>query len=193
MTLHVAIGPLSGRRAPAVTAAGVSLVYAAVGAHVGAWTSLVLAVWAFTVVVAAVDDAVTARLRDGIIGPGTAALTVILLAEAVVVGPGSLVGSLLAAGLFGGWFLVIHLATPTGLGFGDVKFAVLLGLGIGVAAPGAVVLAMFLAVVIQVGICLVRPLPAQRSGLLRRREAPFGPALTSASLLVVLAVAVGGR
>jgi hypothetical protein len=91
------------------------------------------------------------------------------------------------------WLLIAHLAAPAGMGYGDVKFGVLLGLGIGVLAPVGVVLVGGLAVVLQVVVVGTRPLPAQRRGVVGCHEAPFGPALATAAILVIALIRGGGR
>ena len=80
--------------------------------------------------------------------------------------------------------LVTHLARPAGLGFGDVKFALLLGAGIGVLAPAS---------------CCRRSCwrrcstsPSCLAVGARGRLVPFGPALALGSAVVV-ASGYGGR
>ena len=59
--------------------------------------------------------------------------------------------------------LLVHLVSPAGLGFGDVKYGALIGAGVGVATgPAAVVLVFMLAAVVQLVVVWWRPLPAQR-------------------------------
>ena len=73
-------------------------------------------------------DASIARLPDNIVLPGAAAV----LAMAVMADrwATALIGALLLAGPM----LIVHLVRPEGFGFGDVKFGLLLGLGLGAVA-----------------------------------------------------------
>lgn len=78
---------------------------------------------------------------------------------------------------------IVHLARPDGLGFGDVKFGVLLGAGIGAVAAPLVLPAYLLAAPSHTVVCvLVRA---------RGRLVPFGPALAFASTLTVIAGLLG--
>ena len=108
--------------------------------------------------------------------------------------------SLLASGTVGAAVLfvplgVVHLVSPEGLGFGDVKYGVLLGAGVGAATrPGAAVAVFALAMVVQLVVVWWRPLPAQRVPGASRRAAPLGPALALAAVgwVVVSLISEGG-
>ncbi|MFI2102600.1 prepilin peptidase [Isoptericola sp. NPDC019693] len=111
-----------------------------------AWTAPVAALWAVwasgpgwatpAVVVAAVAgvalfavDARTHRLPDAITYPATAAVAVLLAAAAAVDGAWDAAWRALLGSLtLGAAYLVLHLVNRAGLGLGDVKLAVLLGL-----------------------------------------------------------------
>jgi leader peptidase (prepilin peptidase)/N-methyltransferase len=80
-------------------------------------------------------------------------------------------------------FLVLALISPSGLGWGDVKLAALVGLYLGWVGWGAVVVGGTAGFVIQALLALVL-LAARRVGL--RGELPFGPAM-----LLGAAVAIG--
>jgi len=181
---------LSAAGAAAVTVSPVIAVHAD-----GRWRALMLGAWVFPVVTASVEDAFTARLRDRVVRPGTAISAVAVLALAIGERDvGVMIGACAAAAGLGGWLLITHLVSPRGMGYGDVKFAVLLGLGVGVVAPfGAIVVAVA-AVVVQGVVVATRPLPAQRKGLVGRRAAPFGPSLAMAAVgfVVVVTLLRGG-
>src|SRR4051812_20599556 len=85
-------------------------------------------VWATSTAAAAALDASIARLPDIIVLPGAAAV----LAMAVMADrwATALIGALLLAGPL----LIVHLVRPEGFGFGDVKFGLLIGLGLGAVA-----------------------------------------------------------
>lgn len=92
-------------------------------------------------------------------------------------------GALVGAALLGLPMFIVHLARPDGLGFGDVKFGVLLGAGIGAVAAPLVLPAYLLAAPSHTVVCvLVRA---------RGRLVPFGPALAFASTLTVIAGLLG--
>jgi leader peptidase (prepilin peptidase) / N-methyltransferase len=76
-----------------------------------------------------VIDARTHRLPNAIVYPTLLVTALLLTVAGVVTGDmAALGGAGLGAAALGGGYLVLHLANPRGLGFGDVKFALLLGL-----------------------------------------------------------------
>jgi leader peptidase (prepilin peptidase)/N-methyltransferase len=145
---------------------------------VAAWPShgsvgALIVAWGIAAIVAAAIDMRTRRLLNVIILPS------ILLVLGLALRAGRLDGALLGALLLGLPLLVAHSARPDGLGFGDVKFGVLLGAGIGIVAVPLVLPAYLLAAVAHAGACVL--LRA------RGRLVPFGPALAGASIFVVVA------
>ncbi|MFT3852006.1 MAG: prepilin peptidase [Ilumatobacteraceae bacterium] len=151
--------------------------------------------WAVPVVWAATVDARVGRLPDGIVLPGMAVVAAVLAVSALCSGRPRPGGPLAGAALLGVPFLLLHLATPTGFGFGDVKYGILLGLGVGLVHPGLVIVVFASAAVFQLVVAWGRLLPAQRVAGADRRSAPFGPTLALAAvgwLLVSLTVG-GGR
>ncbi|MEU6311195.1 A24 family peptidase [Streptomyces sp. NPDC047014] len=121
-----------GRRAvlPAVlTAAVCALLGAGVGARpeVAAYAGLA----PLLVLLALVDRAVH-RLPDVLTLPLAAAAAVLLGAAALVPGAaGSWRLALLGGGALGAAYLVLHLINPDGMGLGDVKLALSLGVALG--------------------------------------------------------------
>lgn len=153
------------------------------------WVVLVGLVPASVVlVVLSVIDLRTHRLPDRIVLPSIALATAWSLVLALVDGSASWVLiPLVAAGTFFGVLLVVHLVSPAGMGFGDVKLAALLGLLLGWCASSAVAAAVlvlwalllgFAAGTIAGGVLLIR----------RRANEPFafGPFLVLGTLLAVL-------
>jgi leader peptidase (prepilin peptidase) / N-methyltransferase len=149
--------------------AGVSALAVVVSCALMAPTEFVLivSVWTLPVAAAASVDAATARLPDLVVLPGVAA---VLTAAALV---DRLALALLGAALLALPMLVVHLARPAGMGFGDVKFGLLLGAGVGAVAVPLVPLAFLLAAIVHaIACCALR---------CRDRLLPFGPALAVAS------------
>lgn len=141
--------------------------------------TIALAGWTVAIVVAALIDARAGRLPDAVVVPAL----LYTVAAATSAGRGG--GAVAGAALFCVPMLAIHLARPAGLGFGDVKFALLLGAGIGLVAPVLVVPAFVLAAAVHTAACLT-----VRAG---RRLVPFGPALALGSAIVVAVAMWGSR
>ena len=121
------------------------------------------------------------RIPDRIVFPTLGLATAALVVAAVMGdGSGSLPGALAGAGLYFTMLLVAHLVYPRGMGFGDVKLALVLGLMLGWIDPYLVLLGLIggclLGVVVGVGFFAAR----------RRSEFPFGPALAASTVAVVL-------
>ena len=159
--------------------------------HFDGWT------WALLVylplvpigVAVAVIDMRTLIVPTRIVWPAAALLAVLAVIAAALAGEwtwvmGAAVGAVaMAAPLFLIWFIV-----PTGMGFGDVRLTVALGIAVGVAAtttgrgwPWVIVLCMF-----ALGLAAIVGLLMGVPGLLiGRRHVPFGPALVAGALLCV--------
>jgi leader peptidase (prepilin peptidase)/N-methyltransferase len=108
----------------------------------------------------------------------------LLLVAAAVDGDWASVRQAAIGGAIGfGAFLVIHLISPRGMGFGDVRLAGVIGMFVGWISVGHVLLGLFLAFllasVLGVGLILV--------GLRGRKDhLPFGPFLALGAFLAVL-------
>lgn len=86
-----------------------------------------------------VVDARSHRLPDAITWPAVVIVAVLLAAAGVVSGETSQIArAVLGALALGSAYLGLHLINPSGLGFGDVKLALLLGLPAGWAGWGTV-------------------------------------------------------
>jgi leader peptidase (prepilin peptidase) / N-methyltransferase len=84
---------------------------------------------------------------------------------------------LLAGAVFGGVFLLIALVYPKGMGMGDVKLALLIGIALGSATVGAVIVT---SVASFVGALVV----LARGGLAARKATiPFGPYLALGAIV----------
>jgi leader peptidase (prepilin peptidase)/N-methyltransferase len=98
--------------------------------------------------------------------------------------PEALIGAALGALIFGGFFLLIALVYPAGMGGGDVKLALVLGSflgyegGVGVTLAG-MFLSFLLGGVVGVTITVVK-------GGGRKSQVPFGPFLAAGTIIAVL-------
>jgi leader peptidase (prepilin peptidase) / N-methyltransferase len=112
-------------------------------------------------------------------------LTLPAAVVAVVLGalldPGGEPERLLAGLLGGGFFLVVALAFPKGMGLGDVKLATVLGLFLGREVAAALLVALLAGVF--VGLVIMR-----REGVAegRRTAVPFGPFLAVGAVVALL-------
>ena len=141
-----------------------------------------LVIWATALVAAASCDAVTQRIPTALVRQATVAVGVLLSvglalhrdwAGLVLSGVASLAGGL----------TMLVCWRVAGAGFGDVRLAVLGGLGLGHATPNGLVLGLAAFTVVtgvQAGVALAR-------GGTRRTLIPFGPAL-AAGFLVAAAI-----
>ena len=102
-------------------------------------------------------------------------------ALAVAVDPSRWLELLVAALLAGGFLLVAAIASPGGLGFGDVKLVTMLGLFLGSAVAPAVVAGLLLSLVPVLGFLIVRG----RAG--RKSTFALGPFLAAGGIVGLLA------
>ena len=139
-----------------------------------------------------VIDARTHRLPDAVTLPALGAAAVLLSAAALATGDAGRLGRAVLGGLvLGGAYLLLHLVNRRGLGLGDVKLAVLLGLPAGWAGWDALwwtgVLPFLLGGV--AALVLVVSRRAQRSTAI-----PFGPwMLLGTAVALSLARLAGAR
>lgn len=169
------------RLAPVVTA----LVCAALAWSTG--TRPELAVWLVLapigVLLASVDHRVH-RLPDGLTLPAAGAAAVLLgLAALLPEHAGSWLSALLGGLVLGAFYFLLFLINPSGMGFGDVKLALSLGVALGwygwaVVFAGGFAGFLFGAVY---GVVLV---VLRRAG--RRTGIPFGPFMLAGALLGLL-------
>ncbi|WP_171163928.1 A24 family peptidase [Streptomyces sp. I05A-00742] len=181
-------GVCGGRYGPgAVWPAGVTaVVCAGTAAAVGARPEL--AVWLLAipvaVVLAGVDWAVH-RLPDVLTVPLAVGVAASLGVAAVLPGAGgSWTGALLGGPALGGAYLLLYLAHPAGMGFGDVKLAAGLGCVLGWYGWGVLILGglagLLLGSLYGIGLMLTR-----RAG--RGATMPLGPFLIAGAWAGLLA------
>ncbi|GAB3344310.1 prepilin peptidase [Modestobacter lapidis] len=176
------------RRRIVLTALLAAAALAAAPALAGARPAVVALGWlgAAAVVLAGVDLA-SHRLPNRVVFPAAAACAAALLADAVVTGTWpALARSVAAAAVTFAVAAGAATISPEGLGFGDVKLLGLLGLVLGWAGWGVLLLGVLAGLVLgAVGSLLL--LATRRAGW--RTAVPFGPPLLAGACL---ALAVGG-
>lgn len=186
-------------RAPVIDAAA-AIVLGALAGRVGAEAHLpALLVFGAALVVVTVIDLDHYRIPDRVVFPTLAAsgalLVVAAVAADVVVG---LSGAAVGASAYFGFLFLFFVVSPSGMGFGDVKLALLLGLHLGWAGAVTTVDGELVAggVFDALGLTLIGAFLGSILGtvagvvavLLRGRRAhfPFGPALCLGALLAIL-------
>jgi leader peptidase (prepilin peptidase)/N-methyltransferase len=160
-----------------VVVGGLAAVLVAAGGPIAA------AVAPVAVLASAIDLRVH-RIPDRLTVTATIALTAVVGVVALAAGDPAVVGrAATGAALFAGLLLVVHLVSPSGMGFGDVKLGVPLGLGVGAAGIVDVVVALVLGTLIGAMAGAV-VLARHRD---RSRAFAFGPCLCAGAVLALLA------
>jgi leader peptidase (prepilin peptidase)/N-methyltransferase len=111
------------------------------------------------------------------------ATVLLLVVAALADGSGVAMQRALLGGL-GAWaaLFVLHIVSPAGMGFGDVRLALLLGLDLGWLGARQVFLGIFAGFIFAAVIGLLL-LVARKKG--RRDAVPFGPFLAAGTLFVL--------
>ncbi len=163
-----------------------AVVFAALALRLGLSPALpaYLFLGAVSVTLAAVDIR-TQRLPDSITLPSYP-VAIALLGIAALFVPQGLRHLLVAlagmAGLYA-FYLVLWLISPKGLGFGDVKFAGVLGLYLGWLGVDALLAGAFLGFLLA-GVYGAAAIVAGRAT--RKTQVPFGPFMIAGALLAIL-------
>jgi leader peptidase (prepilin peptidase)/N-methyltransferase len=131
----------------------------------------------------AVIDLDTRRLPNAIVLPSYPVLAVLVAGSALYQGDWSALGraAIGAAGLFG-FYLLLVLAYPKGMGWGDVKLAGLLGGALGYLSWAALIVGAFAGFVLGalVGVAVILARQGDRKTAL-----PFGPFMVAGALLAI--------
>jgi leader peptidase (prepilin peptidase) / N-methyltransferase len=128
------------------------------------------------------------RLPDGLTLGGTASLLILLALGGALTGDlGPLTGAILGALAMAGLLLALHLASPSGMGFGDVKLGLLLGVVVGSRSPALVLVALLVAGTLGAGIGVVLMVRHRR----RDVTLPFGPCLIIGAAVALVLPVVG--
>ncbi len=201
-------GHALSRRYPIVELATAALMVVLAIAFGATWEVVPPLVSVPVLVAASAIDLVTYRIPNRLVWPSLAVGVVVVVACAQLMSETDrIVGAGVGALLFSGMLFIPHLIMPAGMGFGDVKFALFLGLNLGwlhAALPlPAMVTATLLAAVI--GLALrgtgVISAPSNEDGeggtegpeglpppkrKLRRTRIPFGPFLAAGTYIAYL-------
>ncbi len=170
------------RRRPAVQLLA-ALTFGLIGWHTGPHTTAVpfLFLTAVMVVVTFIDIE-HHRIPDRVVFPAFAVSGALITAVSLWRGePGWIVSAAIGAVAYFAVLAVFNLVYPQGMGFGDVKFALLLGLYLGWVDPLLILYGLLLAS--ATGIVMAVPTVVRHG---RRAEFPFGPALCLGALLAIV-------
>lgn len=173
--------------APLVTVLACVALAAATGARpeLVAWLAL-----APVAVLLAVVDRRVHRLPDPLTLPLAAAAVLLLGGVALLPGhAGSWTSGLLGGLALGGFYLLLFLINPNGMGFGDVKLALALGVALGWYGWTVLFLGGFAGFLFGAAYGLALVL-LRRAG--RRTGIPFGPFMIAGALTGVLLGALAG-
>lgn len=142
------------------------------------WIEAALALSLASALFAAAADAVTGEIPDRFVVIAAAPLAVIATAAALRGDLG--VGAGMAVGIVGlaAPLLVVHVVSPSAMGFGDVKLAAVLGAGLGSIDARGAVLALCVASAATVVVAVVG----------RRVAVPFGPGLVAGAVVSLVLV-----
>lgn len=170
-----------------------AVVFAALAASHGEdWTLAPLLVLGASLVAVSVIDLQLLRIPDRVTFPTLAvAVPLVVVVSLVEDRPDAIRGALVGSAAYFLLLLLPHLAYPRGMGFGDVKLALVMGLYLGwlgwteqmpIGGPIRLVLyGLMLGCLLGVVFGLVSRLVTRRGG-----EFPFGPALAMGCVVVVL-------
>jgi len=163
-----------------------AVTFAAVGARFGLdWVLPAYLLFAWMLLVIAVIDAETRKIPNRLTYPLTPALAVLFVAAALLNGqPGWALRALLGGLAAFGALLALALASPRGMGLGDVKLGASIGVALGYLGWSYVLLGVFGSFVLG-GVVAMALLGVRLRG--RKDLLPFGPYLAAAALLAVLA------
>ncbi|HEY8093210.1 MAG TPA: A24 family peptidase [Acidimicrobiales bacterium] len=171
----------------ALTVAGVVLVAVAHIAWVRRGLVIDVVAAAFLVPLVLVDIR-ERRLPDGLTLGGTVTLVTLLAVRGAATGNlapvgGAVLGALAMAGLL----LALHLASPSGMGFGDVKLGLLLGVIVGSRSVGLVPVALLAAGILGAVAGVVLMVRHRR----RDVTLPFGPYLVIGAAAALAFAVIG--
>lgn len=129
-------------------------------------------------------DLDTHRLPNAIVLPSYIVLLALFTLACVLGGDwAALLRAAVAAGVLYGFYLILRLVRPGGMGGGDVKLAGVLGLALGWVGWGALLVGAFAAFLLG-GVFGLALLAARRAG--RKTAIPFGPWMIAGAWIGIL-------
>ena len=163
--------------------------FALAGIRWGAsWVVVPFLVLFSALLVVSVIDIERYRIPDRVVFPALAlSLPLIVLVSFVEGASKSISFALIGAATYFILLFIAHLVYPAGMGFGDVKLALLMGLFIGWIAPDAIRAVTLVLFALMIG-CVIGVVIGGGLALVRRKNAafPFGPALAASTVIAVL-------
>jgi prepilin signal peptidase PulO-like enzyme (type II secretory pathway) len=174
--------PSSGndRRRILVAALAMSAAVLAAAGQTGALDAVAAGVTAAVAVVLAAVDIRRRVIPNRIVLPATAVVLLLRLGST----PSHAVAIVVALLAIGASMLALNLVTRSGIGRGDVKFALLMGAALGWGAVGAIMLGFLAIFPVALAVVIRRGLSARRTWL------PFGPFLAAGTLVVLIVPSV---
>lgn len=175
--------PISARY-PAVEVA-TALVFAVLAVRIGLDPALPAFLYLGAIGVAlALIDVDVKRLPNAIVLPSYVVASVLLGVAAIATGDwGALLRAALGMAALYGFYFLLALVYPAGMGFGDVKLAGVLGLYLGWLGWAEVIVGGFLGFLFG-GVVGVALMAASRAG--RKTQIPFGPYMLAGALAAIL-------
>lgn len=170
-----AVAPVIGAAAGIAAAA-----LAAKTGEAAAWPGLMA--WAATLTAAAACDALTRRVPTPLVRQAAVATALLLLLAAGLTGTWTRLGWAFLGSVVSGLLLALG-ERYAGVGRGDVRLAVLGGLGLGWVGLGGA----WIGLAVLCAVSLVQVLVAFARGGDRRTHIPYGPALVAGFLAAALA------
>ncbi|HMQ28445.1 MAG TPA: A24 family peptidase [Acidimicrobiales bacterium] len=152
------------------------------------WVVLPFWVCFAALLVVSVIDIQHYRIPDRVVFPALAiSLPAIVVVSVALEYPRSISYALIGALAYFLLLFLAHLVYPAGMGFGDVKLALLMGLFLGWIAPDGFRAFTLVLYALMIG-CLLGVLVGGVLALVRRKNAafPFGPALAASTVVAVL-------
>jgi leader peptidase (prepilin peptidase)/N-methyltransferase len=191
---QIAFAPLArcsvcGLRAgppPLAVEVATALLLGALAARVHPGLILAAACWlALCSVPLAFIDAAVRRLPDVLTGPAFAGTAALLLAAAAAGGHWHVLAQSVLGGVaLAGFYLVLALISPSGMGMGDVKAAASLGIMLAWRGWTAVIAGGFAGFLFAAAYGIALLISGRAT---RKYQIPFGPFMTAGAFLVILA------
>lgn len=152
------------------------------------WVVVPFLVLFAALLVVSVIDVEHFRIPDRIVFPALGASLPLIVVVSFVEGASrSITFALIGAATYFALLFLAHLVYPAGMGFGDVKLALLMGLYLGWIVPDAIRAVTLVLFGLMIG-CLLGVIVGGVLALVRRKNAafPFGPALAASTVIAVL-------